>query len=298
MLATFGHSPVILITGASSGIGRALAVRLAGSGARLAIVARRGALLTQLAAEVEAAGGVALPLPCDVTVPSQFREAVAATIARFGELHVLVNNAGRGNNAYIHDTPEDQLESIFRGECFSRCGMAPRRRCADMVPLRRGQIINVASVAGKIGFPGNGAYVAAKHATVGFTRALRSELAGTGVLATAVIAAGTLTDWATAAEGGSMIALFDYERERGNQLAAQMGRELPPAIPLLSADHVAQAIAGAIGDPTPELYTHPGLRDWVMEYEANQELAEQKLEPFWLANREGYEKQHDAPPAD
>lgn len=297
MLATFGHSPVILITGASSGIGRALAVRLAGSGARLAIVARRGALLTQLAAEVEAAGGVALPLPCDVTVPSQFREAVAATIARFGELHVLVNNAGRGNNAYIHDTPEDQLESIFRVNVFSLWhGTAAALR--HMVPLRRGQIINVASVAGKIGFPGNGAYVAAKHATVGFTRALRSELAGTGVLATAVIAAGTLTDWATAAEGGSMIALFDYERERGNQLAAQMGRELPPAIPLLSADHVAQAIAGAIGDPTPELYTHPGLRDWVMEYEANQELAEQKLEPFWLANREGYEKQHNPPPAD
>lgn len=289
MLTTFGSSPVILITGASSGIGRALALRLARNGCQLALVARRAELLAEVARDVEAAGGKALALPCDVTVQHQFQEAIAATIEHFGELHVLVNNAGRGNNSYIYDTPEDQLENIFRVNVFSLWyGTAAALR--HMVPLGRGQIINVASVAGKIGFPGNGAYVAAKHATVGFTRALRCELAGTGVFATTIIAAGTLTDWAVVAEGGSMIELFDYERERGNQLAQQMNRELPPAIPLLTPDEVADKIATSIGDPTPELYTHPGLREWVMEYETNQESAEQKLEPFWLANREGYER--------
>ena len=285
----FGISPVILITGASSGIGRALALQLAQSGARLAIVARRAELLAEVASEIEATGGTALPLVCDVTMQDQCEAAVAETIARFGELHVLVNNAGRGNNAYIHDTPNNQLESIFRVNVFSLWyGTAAALR--HMVPLGRGQIINVASVAGKIGFPGNAAYVAAKHATVGFTRALRAELAGTGVIATTIIAAGTLTDWATVAEGGPMLELFNYERERGGQLAEQMGRTLPPAIPLLTADCVASEIANAIGNPAPELYTHPGLRDWVLEYETNQESAEQKLEPFWLANREGYER--------
>lgn len=285
----FGISPVVLITGASSGIGRALALRLAQNGARLAIVARRAELLAEVASEIEATGGTALPLVCDVTKPDQFEAAVAETIARFGELHVLVNNAGRGNNAYIHDTPNNQLESIFRVNVFSLWyGTAAALR--HMIPLGRGQIINVASVAGKIGFPGNAAYVAAKHATVGFTRALRAELAGTGVIATTIIAAGTLTDWATVAEGGPMLELFNYERERGGELAEQMGRTLPPAIPLLTADCVASEIANAIGNPAPELYTHPGLRDWVLEYETNQESAEQKLEPFWLANREGYER--------
>lgn len=289
MSQTFGASPVILITGASSGIGRALALRLAPSGARLALVARRAQLLAEVASEVEAAGGTALPLACDVTIREQVEGAVAETIARFGQLHVLVNNAGRGNNAYIHDTPQDQLESIFRVNVFS-LWYATAAALRHMVPLGRGQIINVASVAGKIGFPGNAAYVAAKHATVGFTRALRAELAGTGVIATTIIAAGTLTDWATATEGGPMLELFDYERERGGQLAQQMNRELPPPLPLLTADSVASDIANSIGDPTPELYTHPGLRDWVLEYETDQESAEQKLEPFWIANREGYER--------
>lgn len=287
------NETVCLITGASSGIGRALALRMGRRGACVAIVARRRQQLAETARMIEEAGGRALALPCDITRRAEFEEAVRRTIDHFGRLDVLVNNAGRGHFAYIEDTPEEQIESIFRVNVFALWyGTAPAIR--QMKRQGGGHIINVSSMAGKVGYPANGAYVAAKHAVVGFNRALRAELAGTGIEATVVVPGGVTTDWAQVTEGSPMLDLFSHEAQRGAEIAAAMGAEPPPQIPLLNPDDVAEMIVGAIADPVPELYTHPGSRELALAYEMNQTSVEKRLEPYWLANREFVEEGRSA----
>jgi 3-oxoacyl-[acyl-carrier protein] reductase len=276
---------VCLITGASSGIGRALALALASRGARLGLIARREELLLEVAAEARKRGGEALPIRCDVSVRREMEDAVRRTIDEYGRLDALVNNAGRGHFAYIDDTPEEQIESIFRVNVFSLWyGTAPA--ITWMKKQGDGLIINIASFAGKVGYPANAAYVAAKHATVGFTRALRTELAGTGVEAMVVIPAGVLTDWAQVTEGGSMLEIFDYEATRGAEIARERGVEPPAPLPLLSAEEVAEKIVEGMANPVPELYTHPGTRELALAYEQDQKETERSLEPSWLAHRE------------
>ncbi len=276
-----------LITGASSGIGRSLAYCLGSRGARIAILARREEELAETGRLIEDAGGEALIIPCDVTRQADFEAAVEQTIDRFGRLDILVNNAGRGHCAYIENTPTEQIESIFQVNVFSLWyGTAPAIR--QMKRQGSGHIVNIASLAGKVGFPANAAYVAAKHAVVGFTRALRSELAGTGIEATVVVPGGVQTAWAAVTEGGPMLELFAHEARRGAEIAAERRTEPVPQIPLLQPDAVAEMIVGVLLDPVPELYTHPGSRELVLGYELNQPGMERRLEPYWLANQEAY----------
>lgn len=279
---------VVLVTGASSGLGRAIALELARRGARLSLLARRRDRLSDVAAEVDERGGAALAIECDVTDRAAFEAAVADTVTHFGHLDVLINNAGRGQFAYVEDTPDDQLESIFRLNVYALWyGTSAALR--HMRERNSGHIINIASMGGKIGFPANAAYVAAKHATVGFTRALRSELTGTGIDATVVVPGGIITEWAEVTEGGPMLELFEYERRRGAEIAAEQG-VTPPAIPVLGADEVATTIVDMIEHPAAELFTHPGTKELAEEYQSDQTDVERKLQPLWLANREGYVK--------
>jgi short-subunit dehydrogenase len=283
------HKTVVTITGASSGIGRALALELAARGARLGLIARREHLLEEVAAEVRSRGGDAVVLPCDVTSRAEFEQAIERTIERFGHLDVLVNNAGRGQYAYIEETPDEQIENIFRVNVFSLWyGTSAALR--HMHQRGSGHIINMSSMAGKLGYPANAVYVAAKHAVVGFTRALRAELAGTGIAATVVCPSGTLTDWATVTEGGPMLDLFDYERRRGEEIADELERESPPSVSLLTPEEVARTIIETIEHPVPEVFTHPGAREFALQFEQNQEATELQLEPYWMANREGHRK--------
>jgi short-subunit dehydrogenase len=283
------RTTVVVITGASSGIGRALAIALARRGVRLALLARRAELLEDVARECRETGSDALAIACDVTSREQLTAAIDATVAQYGHLDVLVNNAGRGHNAYIEDTPDEQIESVFRVNVFSLFyGAAAALR--HMRPRGAGMIVTIASIAGKIGYPGNAAYVAAKHAAVGFSRALRAEVAETGIEVMTVIPGGVVTEWAVVAEGGSMLELFAYENERGREIAAERGITLPPSIPVLPAEEVAAAIVGAIEHPAAEVYTHPGLADFVERAERAPDAFEREQLPFWLANREGYER--------
>jgi short-subunit dehydrogenase len=278
---------VIAITGASSGIGRALALALAARGARVALLARRVEQLSEVAESCKEIGGDALAIGCDVAERSSFERAIDETVERFGRLDVLVNNAGRGHLGYVDDTPDEQIESIFRVNVFALWyGSAAALR--HMSARGSGQIINMASIAGKIGYPGNAAYVAAKHAVVGFSRALRAELAETGIEVMTVIPAGVATDWAEVAEGGSMLELFAYESDQGRAIAAERGIDLPPALPLLRPEDVADAILSAIENPIPEIYTHPGSRDLIRLAETDIAEFERQQTPFWLANQRGY----------
>ncbi len=171
----------ILLTGASEGIGRALALDLAKEGARLTLVARNEGRLKELAVEVEAMGGKACVLAADVTVAEDALRMVDAAIAAFGSLDILVLNAG-GSMWAAFDSLEDPAAAArdLMELNFLSCVRIAR---AALPHLKRakGLIVPVASVAGFTGVPTRTLYAASKHAVVGFFESLRVELRGTGV---------------------------------------------------------------------------------------------------------------------
>jgi short-subunit dehydrogenase len=169
-----------VVTGASSGIGRLFALRLASEGARVALVARREGELRQLAGEIEGQGGHALVLPCDVAERAQVFAAAEQALATFGAIDVLVNNAGYGHHRRFLDWDLDDMEHMLRvnflGTLYWTKALLPQ-----MVTRGTGWIVFVASVAGKLGVPEESAYAASKFAMVGLAEALSIELEDAGV---------------------------------------------------------------------------------------------------------------------
>ncbi len=174
-----------VVTGASAGIGRATALALAGRGTRVALAARRLQRLQALAAEIEAKGGTALAVSCDVTDRAQVAALVEAVERAFGHLDVLVNNAGVPGGGRFDELSWDQVEQVVRVNLLGvlACTHA-------FLPLfrrqGRGHIVNVASLAGRFATPGTAVYTATKHAVVAFSESLFHELRPHGVLVTAV----------------------------------------------------------------------------------------------------------------
>jgi NAD(P)-dependent dehydrogenase (short-subunit alcohol dehydrogenase family) len=165
---------VVLVTGASSGIGRATALAFAAAGAKVALVARRRELLEDVAA---AAGGGALVLPTDVTRKDQVHACFAEAHARFGRIDVVVNNAGVLIPAPVTAIVPSDLEGMLRVNLFGALFVMQ-----EAVPLMLAQgggcIVNVASLAGRRGFTPVGGYCATKFGLIGLTEALRMELKG------------------------------------------------------------------------------------------------------------------------
>jgi short-subunit dehydrogenase len=183
-VSTFSGKTV-LITGASEGIGRALAVALAAERPRLVLVARNAARLEEAAGACAARGAEVLAVPADVSRPEDCRRLVAAARERFGKLDALVNNAGI--------TMWSRFEAIGDLGVFERLLAvnllgAVHTTAAALADLKatRGLIVAVASLAGLTGVPERTAYAASKHALVGFFESLRIELAGSGVDVTIV----------------------------------------------------------------------------------------------------------------
>lgn len=183
-----------VVTGASSGIGRALALRLASEGARVALVARRQAELEAVAAEIEGLGREALVLPCDVADRAQVEAAATEAIARFGAVDLLVNNAGYGHHRRFLEWDVDDMERVMRvnylGALFWTKALLPQ-----MAERRSGWIVLMASLAGRIGVPEESAYVASKFALVGLGEALSIELEDDGVHVLTVCPAIVRTDF-------------------------------------------------------------------------------------------------------
>jgi NAD(P)-dependent dehydrogenase (short-subunit alcohol dehydrogenase family) len=170
----------VLITGASEGIGRALALRLAGQRAHLALNARNEARLAATARECVARGALALALPGDVSRREECAQLVARAVERFGGLDVLVNNAGitmwsRFDAVQDFSVFERLLAVNYLGAVYLTAAALPHLRQA------RGLIVAVASIAGLTGVPERTGYAASKHAMVGFFESLRIELRGSGV---------------------------------------------------------------------------------------------------------------------
>ncbi len=169
-----------LVTGASSGIGRALALRLARDGARVALVARRAAELEALAAEIGGSGGEAIPIPGDVSDRSAAERIAEQALRELGGVDVLFNNAGYGGHRPFLDWDLDDLERMMRVNYLGSVYLT-KRLLPQMLERRTGWVVFVASVAGRIATPEESAYAATKFAVVGLAEALSIEVADAGV---------------------------------------------------------------------------------------------------------------------
>jgi len=169
-----------VVTGASSGLGRLLALEMGRRGARVALVARRKAELEKVADELRALGQQPLVLDCDVGERAAAEAAAARALAGLGGVDILVNNAGYGGHRRFADWSVDDIERMMRvnflGSVYWTKALLPH-----MVERRRGWIVFMASVAGKIGVPDESAYVASKFAMVGLGEAIASELEDFGI---------------------------------------------------------------------------------------------------------------------
>ena len=169
-----------IVTGASSGIGAQLARDLAARGMRTALLARRADRLEALAADIRRAGGDAIAVPCDVADRSSVEAAVRAVLDRWGRVDLLVNDAGYGRHVLFKDHDVADIELMMRtnylGTVYTTKAVLPAMRAR-----RRGWIVNVSSVAGKLGQPDEAAYSATKFAVAGLSEALGYELAPFGI---------------------------------------------------------------------------------------------------------------------
>jgi 3-oxoacyl-[acyl-carrier protein] reductase len=187
---------VALVTGASRGLGRAIAERLAACGASVAAVARTEDGLKGTLEAIRAAGGTAEPFPGNVGKADDVAKIIEAVEARFPKVHVLVNNAGitrDGLMLRMEDSAWDEVIDTNLNSVFYFC----RAVGAMMMRQRYGRIINVSSVSGMVGNPGQANYSASKAGVIGFTRTIARELASRNITVNAVAPGFIETDMTT-----------------------------------------------------------------------------------------------------
>jgi short-subunit dehydrogenase len=185
MKADVFRDQVVIVTGASSGIGRALALQLAGQGAKVVLAARRAELLEQIAADCRHVGGEALAVPTDIADQAQCKALVEKTVAAFDRLDILINNAGLAAVARLEDYPDLSLfqhvmDVNFYGAVYCTYYALPH------LIHSRGRIAAVSSLGGKAPLPYNSPYIASKFAMHGFFDSLRMELMKHGVSVTII----------------------------------------------------------------------------------------------------------------
>lgn len=166
---------VCVVTGATEGIGRAIAFALAARGAKLAICARTASKVEQTVAELSRAGAEAVGLPCNVADSARVGEFAQFVRSRLGPPEVLVNNAGIGYFAEVEEMSLEQFDEIFAVNVRGIFLMT-KAFLGDMKRLGRGDIVNIASLAGRNAVAGGAAYAASKHAVLGFSKSLMLEV--------------------------------------------------------------------------------------------------------------------------
>lgn len=190
---------IAIVTGASRGLGKAMAIALAANGAKVCCVARSEDKLKETAAEIEAAGGQAVIATCDVSNRESVDKVVDDVVEENGKLDILVNNAGITRDTLLPRMSDDEWDDVIATNLRSAFLMS-RAASRYMMRARYGRIINITSVSGLIGNAGQTNYSASKAGLIGLTRSLSKELAGRHVTINAV-APGFIESDMTAALG-------------------------------------------------------------------------------------------------
>ena len=176
---------IALVTGASRGIGAAIAKRLAAEGANVIAAARTADALDAVVAEIRSAGGIATACPLDLADPSSIDAAAKSAIAAHGELHVLVNNAGVTEDNLILRMSRDAWDRVLSTN-LTGVFLLTQAIVKSMVRKRYGRIVNVTSVVGLMGNAGQANYAASKAGLIGLTKSVARELASRNITCNAV----------------------------------------------------------------------------------------------------------------
>lgn len=174
-----------VITGGGRGIGAAIARSLTDAGARVVVSARSGDEIEATAAALREAGGAAFAVAADISKPDQVRALFERSIEELGQVDILVNNAGFATSSSLPKIRLEDWERLFSVNVTGTF-LCTQAFLPAMAERGWGRVVNVASIAGRVGAPYISAYVASKHAVVGFTRAIALEYAATGVTVNAV----------------------------------------------------------------------------------------------------------------
>jgi NADP-dependent 3-hydroxy acid dehydrogenase YdfG len=251
---------VILVTGASSGIGEATALRFGSAGWQVVLAARRFERLQELAVEIESQGGQALPMATDITQPEDIQRLVQATLDRFGQIDVLFNNAGFGRFNWLEklDPLRDikaQLQVNLLGVILLSHAVLPH-----MIERRNGYIINMASIAGLVAPPTYSIYSASKFAVRGFSEALRREIGVYGIHVSVIYPGGVPTEFQghTGAQRKTGIATPSWLRLSSRDVAEAVWKvtQRPRRTVILPGVMRLPVLLNALA---------PGLIDWAIE---------------------------------
>jgi len=222
------QTPVVLITGALTGIGRATAVMFAQQGAHVIVSGRREKEGQALVAELRALGAEAEFVRTDVRVEEDVHNLVEQTVKRFGRLDIAVNNAAtEGPRGRVTEQTAESYAATFETNVLGVL-LSMKHELRVMLPQGSGSIVNVSSAYGRIGAPGASVYVASKHAVEGLTKSAALEVAGTGVRVN-VVAPGT-TDT-------GMLTRFTHTEEKKAALVSTV-----PVKRLATPEEIAQVI--------------------------------------------------------
>ena len=230
---------VWLITGCSTGFGRALATYVLSQGYCAAVAARNTVDVQDI---IEGYNDSSIAIKLDVTKPEEIKDAVKKTMEKFGRIDVLVNNAGIGYFAAIEESEDVAVRNMFEVNVF---GLA--KMIQEVLPILRaqksGHIVNIASIGGLVGFPAVGFYNATKFAVDGLSEALSKEVADLGIKVTIVAPSGFRTDWAGRSANNSPIEIEDYSTTAGkNKGSIRQSSGNQPGDP----ERAAQAIVKAV----------------------------------------------------
>jgi NAD(P)-dependent dehydrogenase (short-subunit alcohol dehydrogenase family) len=236
------RNKIALITGGSRGLGLEIARQLCAQGGRVAILARDTAELARAKADLATRGGDVLPIQCDLIEAAQIQSAISQTLARFGKIDILINNAG-----IIEVGPLDHMQLADFDRAMRVHFWAPFVLITQIIPHMReiggGRIVNISSIGGKIAIPHMAPYSASKFALTGFSDAIRAELARDKIYVTTV----TPGMMRTGSQG--------HAKFKGDHDAEQKWFELSTKLPLasISAERAARKILVATRRGRPAL---------------------------------------------
>jgi 3-oxoacyl-[acyl-carrier protein] reductase len=233
------NGQVAIVTGASRGIGRATALALATEGAKVVVnYARSSGAADEVVAEITGAGGEAIALQADVSQAEEVDNLIKTTKGKFGSIDVLVNNAGITRDTLLLRMKLEEWQAVIDLN-LTGVFLCTKAVSKIMLKQRRGRIINIASVAGQMGNPGQGNYSAAKAGVIGFTKTVAKELASRGVTVNAVAPGFIATDMTNDLEAEGILKFIPLARYGKPEEVAGMIR-------FLASDPAALYITGQV----------------------------------------------------